>query len=104
MQHGLKKETVKKINNIFIKYTEVEEVILYGSRAKGNYRPGSDVDLTLKGNKLNLKLLNKINLNLDDLLLPFTIDLSIYHQIANPDLIEHIERVGKVFYNKDMEN
>jgi predicted nucleotidyltransferase len=101
MQHGLKEETVKKITSIFARYEEVEEVVMYGSRAKGNYKLGSDVDLTLKGKKLNLKLLNKISLDLDDLFLPYTFDLSIYHHIASPDLIEHIERVGKVFYKKE---
>lgn len=101
MQYGLKKETIKKINTLFAKYEEVEEAVLYGSRAKGNYKPGSDVDLTLKGKQLNLKLLNKISLDLDDLLLPYTFDLSIYHHITASDLIEHIERVGKIFYVKE---
>ena len=100
MQYGLKKETVKKITTIFARYEEVEEAVLYGSRAKGNYKPGSDVDLTLKGKQLNLKLLNKISLDLDDLLLPYTFDLSIYHHITASDLIEHIERVGKIFYKR----
>ena len=101
MRCGLKEETLKKINSIFARYEEVEEIVLYGSRAKGNYKPGSDVDLTLKGKKLNLKLLNKISLDLDDLLLPYTFDLSIYYHITSPDLIEHIERVGKIFYKRE---
>lgn len=101
MQYGLKEKTVKKINSIFANCEKVEEVVLYGSRAKGNYKSGSDVDLTIKGKKLNLKLLNKISLDLDDLLLPYTLDLSIYHHIANPDLIKHIERVGKIFYKRN---
>jgi len=100
MEYGLSKETVNKINNVFSRFNEVEEVLLYGSRAKGNFKPGSDVDLTLKGEKLKLKLLNKISLDLDDLLLPYSFDISIFHQITNPDLIEHIERVGIVFYKK----
>lgn len=98
MQYGLKKESIEKVNRIFAQYDKIEEVILYGSRAKGNYKPGSDIDLTLKGKELNLKLLNKISLELDDLLLPYTFDLSIYHHIKQPDLIDHIVRVGKVFY------
>jgi len=77
-----------------------EEVLFYGSRAKGNFKPGSDVDLTLKGEKLTLKLLNKISLDLDALLLPYSFDISIFHQITNPDLIEHTKRVGAVFYKK----
>ena len=99
-RYGLPNETVKRITKIFFGYKEIEEVVLYGSRAKGNYKPGSDVDFTLKGKKLNLKLLNKISRDLDDLLLPYTFDLSIYSHINNNDLIEHISRVGKVFFNR----
>ncbi len=99
MLYGLKNETIKKINEVLAQFPEVEEAILYGSRAKGNYKAGSDIDLTLNGKKLNLKLLNKISLALDDLLLPYTLDISIYRHISNPDLIEHIDRVGKVFYS-----
>ena len=98
MQYGLKKESIEKVNRIFAQYDKIEEVILYGSRAKGNFKPGSDIDLTLKGKELNLNLLNKISLELDDLLLPYTFDLSIYHHIKQTDLIDHIVRVGKVFY------
>ena len=101
MQYGLKKETVKKINAIFAEYNEVEKAVLYGSRAKGSHKPGSDIDLALKGKQLNLKLLNKISLDLDDLLLPYTFDLSICHHISAPDLLDHIERVGKIFYKKN---
>jgi len=78
----------------------VEEAILYGSRAKGNERPGSDIDLTLNGPNLNLQVINRISRELDDLLLPYTIDLSVFRQISNSDLLDHIERVGQVFYRK----
>jgi uncharacterized protein len=100
MQYGLKDETIEKIRGIFANYEEIDEAILYGSRAKGNYRNGSDIDITLKGEKVNLKLLNKISLNIDDLYLPYTFDLSIYRYIKNSDLLNHIERVKKVFYKK----
>ena len=69
-----------------------------GSRAKGTYRPGSDIDLTLKGAGLNLKILNRISNELDELLLPYSFDVSIYSQIENRDLIDHIQRVGVVIY------
>ena len=81
MQNGLKKETIEKISEIFKRYDEIEEIILYGSRAKGNFKPGSDIDLTLIGKGLNLTVLNKISLELDDLLLPYQIDLSIFDRI-----------------------
>jgi len=98
MQFGLKPDTIKAIQAIFEKHSKVEKAILYGSRAKGNYRPNSDIDLTLVGKKLTLTELFKIELEIDDLLLPYKIDLSILHKIENPDLINHIKRIGIVFY------
>ena len=59
-----------------------------------------DIDITFIGKKLNLKILNEIALVLDDLMLPYTFDSSLFNQISNPDLVEHIHRVGKVFYEK----
>jgi predicted nucleotidyltransferase len=100
MQYGLKKETIEKIIDIFERHDEIEAVLLYGSRAKGNFKPGSDIDLTLIGKRLHLTLLNKVSLELDDLLLPYIFDLSLYNHIKQPDLIDHIQRVGKVFYSK----
>lgn len=72
--------------------------MLYGSRAKGNYKRGSDIDLTLKGDALGYRELLRLMDELDDLLLTYMIDLSIYCQIDNPALREHIDRVGVVFY------
>ncbi|WP_423149138.1 nucleotidyltransferase domain-containing protein [Rubrolithibacter danxiaensis] len=102
MNFGLKEEIIDKINAVFAAFCQIDEVIIYGSRAKGNYRNGSDLDLTIKGSELNLHVLNSVSLKLDDLLLPYTFDLSIYKQISNPDLIEHIKRVGKIFYQKKL--
>ncbi len=101
MAYGLKPHIIEKISAVFKKYPQIERVILYGSRAKGNYANGSDIDLTIVGADLNLSLLNKIEDDLDDLLLPHTIDLSIFNQIDNKELINHIGRVGKDFYVKE---
>lgn len=100
MQYGLKPEVVERINGVFAAYPQVEQVILYGSRAKGTHTTASDIDLCLKGEKLTLPLLLKIGNALDDLLLPYQIDLSILSELDNPDLIEHIRRVGEVFFRK----
>lgn len=97
---GLNNSDIEKIQNVFALYSQVEKVILYGSRAKGTYKPASDIDLTLVGTKLNLSVQQKIESELDDLMLPYKFDISIYHQISNKDLIEHIERVGKFFFIK----
>ena len=98
---GLPDNVTTKIQSVFGQYPEIDSVILYGSRAKGNYRPGSDIDLTIKlkpGVVPDLSLHHRIASQLDDLDLIYTIDLSFYQQIENPDLIEHIDRAGIRFY------
>jgi predicted nucleotidyltransferase len=99
MRFGLKEEVIERINGVFRSFPCIDEVILYGSRAKGNFKPGSDIDLTVKGERIDLSTLYKIERELDDLMLPYKIDLSIWSQIDNPDLLEHIQRVGKMFYS-----
>jgi len=100
MRFGLEEDTINKINGVFRQYENIEEVIVYGSRAKGNFKTGSDIDLTIKSKMVTLTELLQVENRLDDLLLPYKIDLSLFHQITNEALVEHIERVGKVFYNK----
>ena len=100
MRYGLSDHDIAAIQDVFKIYPKISTAILYGSRAKGNYRPGSDIDLTLQGEQLDYTDLVAIDNALDELLLPYTIDLSIYHHIENPDLIKHIERVGQEFYSK----
>lgn len=97
---GLPEEAVAKINGVLASHPEVESAILYGSRAKGNYRLGSDIDLTLLGEQLDHHDLLKIMNELDDLLIPYTIDLSIFHMIDHEALRDHIQRVGREFYHR----
>ena len=96
---GLKVKHIEAINGCFARYPQIEQVILYGSRAKGNYKNGSDIDLTIVGD-LDYNSLLKLENQLDDLLLPYKMDLSLKHKITNASLLEHIERVGKVFYER----
>lgn len=102
MKYGLPDATIRNICAVLGRYPQVKQAILYGSRAKGNHKHGSDIDLTLRGGTdLTLSVLYKIMDALDDLLLPYTIDLSIYANIRDPDVIAHIQRVGVTFYQKD---
>ena len=101
LRFGLKEPTIEKIKGVFSKYAQIEKVMLYGSRAKGNYKNGSDIDLCLYGDEnLNTKILYKVLRDIDDLFLPYSFDISIFLELSNPDFIEHIERVGLVFYER----
>jgi predicted nucleotidyltransferase len=101
LRFGLKETTIQKICGVLAHYPQVDKAILYGSRAKGNHKTGSDIDLTLFGGEdLTLEILYLIMAEIDDLLLPYTIDLSIFSDINDSDVIEHIQRVGVVFYEK----
>ncbi len=102
LRFGLKETTIQKLCGVFAKYPQVTEAVLYGSRAKGNYKNGSDIDLTLHGGAdLTLNVMYKILDEIDDLLLPYTIDLSIYRTLSDPDFIDHIQRVGVTFYDRN---
>lgn len=100
---GLSQATLDKLNSVFKQHRAIDSVLIYGSRAKGNYRPGSDIDLTIQGGMIEFAELMQIEDQIDDLLLPYTVDLSCYNQLANADLIAHIDRVGVVIYNKPAE-
>ena len=100
MNHGLDAATVERIVKVLEHYPEIERVLLYGSRAKGSQRTGSDIDLTLFGSRLDHALVTRLDNELDDLLLPYKIDLSLFDDLAHQELIDHIHRVGVVFYER----
>lgn len=100
MPYGLKDIEIDSVCNLFKKNERIESVVLYGSRAKGSYKPFSDVDITLKGDALTRHDLNNLKLMIDDLLLPYQFDISIFKSLKNVDLIEHINRVGITIYKR----
>lgn len=95
---GLSRAVIDAINGVFSSYPAIQQVILYGSRAKGSQRPGSDIDLAIVAPALGEQQLPEIETRLDELSLPYTIDLSLLHTIRNPALVEHVRRVGVAFY------
>jgi len=100
MQYGLSDKTLNTLNFIFNKYPGIEQAVLYGSRAKGNFRTGSDIDLSLK-TKVDFSFTDLLRImnDFDDSNMPYFVDVSIYDQLSNLDLKAHIDRVGKVLYS-----
>lgn len=86
---------------VFRCWSQVESAWLYGSWAKGNYRTGSDIDLTIEGEGVSLAQLLAIENQIDELLLPWSVDLSLKEGIDNPALLEHIRRVGVRFHSRE---
>lgn len=98
---GLDIADIEAIQAVFANYPEVEKALLYGSRAMNRFKPESDIDLSLIGDKIDSSVLSSIEFDLDDLMLPYKFDISIYHKITNPYFTDHINRVGVDFYVKD---
>ncbi len=98
MRHGLNETILENLITVFAQFPKIQQVILYGSRAKGNYKNGSDIDLTIKGLGLTFQEMMIIETKIDELLLPYKIDLSQYNTLTNNDLIAHINRVGIVIF------
>jgi len=100
MRFGLDENIIEKINSVFTAFPQVERAVIYGSRVKGNYKPASDIDITLMGKGFSKYTLAEIEFKIDDLLLPYKFDLSIYNDITNPEFKDHIDRIGVMFYEK----
>ena len=100
---GLSVDTLRNIREVFARFPSIEKILLYGSRAKGNYKTGSDIDITLIGKNLNLNsTISLLRDALDQLYLPYTFDISIFNQLDEPAFIDHILRVGKTFYEREI--
>ncbi|WP_195670214.1 nucleotidyltransferase family protein [Bacteroides intestinalis] len=96
-KYGISATNGKRITDILSQYAEVQESILFGSRAKGNFKPGSDIDLAVKG-PVSKDTLSALLTAFEESLLPYFVDVVIYEHITNEALREHIDRVGISIY------
>src|SRR5574344_2024109 len=96
---GLNEKNIKILIDFFRGIEEIFEVKVYGSRAIGTYRNGSDIDFAIYG-KINDDLISKIKYQIDELPMPYMFDITDYNTISNAKLKEHIEKFGKTFYKK----
>lgn len=98
MRFGLPDDVLPRLVEVLASNDNVKRITLYGSRAKGNQRTGSDIDLCLDADALSLGELLKLETDIDDLLLPWKVDISVRQQIENSELTAHIDRVGVQLY------
>jgi predicted nucleotidyltransferase len=98
---GLKDEDLTTIRNILAKRGEVEQAFIFGSRAKGNYKSGSDIDIALKGERIDYDTISGIRYELnEETIMPYHFDVVNYHTLNNSELINHIDRMGNCFYER----
>lgn len=99
--HGLPTATIEKVCSVLERFPEVERAVLFGSRAKGTYKPGSDIDLSLEGPALEWRVVGRMYGALDDLLLPYKFSLIVHDKALDPEVAAHIARVGIVVFERD---
>ena len=99
MNHGLRQRDIEEIVQALRRFPEIDEALLFGSRAKGNYKPGSDVDIAIKGRKIKHSCVVDLSFFLnEESLLPYFFDIVHYEGITERELTQHIDRVGKLLY------
>lgn len=99
--YGLSDTVIADICSVFGLYQNIDKVIIFGSRAKGTYSEGSDIDLAVVGENISFNQLMDINIQIEDLGLLYKVDVVDYNKNAETPIGEHIRRVGKLFYQKD---
>ena len=98
MKFGLSDTVIKELQDVFRRHANIKKVLIFGSRSKGNYRSGSDIDLAVIGNNIDYNLLLNILCEIDDLELLYSVDLLDYQKKIGTPLGDHIDRVGQIFY------
>ena len=98
MRFGLSDTVIEELREVFRRHTNIQKVLIFGSRSKGDYRAGSDIDLAVIGQDLDYQQLLNILCEIDDLELLYSVDLLDYQKKVGTPIGDHIDRVGQVFY------
>lgn len=98
---GLPAASLEILRRILQAEPAVQRAILFGSRAKGTCKPGSDIDLALEGQGLSVDVISRLARAFEESPLPYQVDLCWLESVDHPALREHIARVGRVLYERD---
>jgi uncharacterized protein len=101
MRYGLRQGDIDEILHVLGQFPQIEEAMVFGSRAKGNFKPGSDVDIAIKGQAIDRSCVAGLSFFLnEETSLPYFFDIVHYEEITEEELARHIDRVGKVLYKQ----
>ena len=98
MRYGLSDSVIKELQDVFRRHANIRKVLIFGSRSKGKYRSGSDIDLAIADSKIDYRQLLDIQCEIDNLELLYSVDLLNYESKKGTPIGDHIDRVGQVFY------
>ncbi|MEA1921250.1 MAG: nucleotidyltransferase domain-containing protein [Pseudomonadota bacterium] len=97
---GLTERDMLTIHGIMRESPAIKIVLIFGSRAKGNFKPGSDVDLAIMDAEIKDAELAKLINHFSESSLPYFVDLVCYSSLTDTALKKHIDRVGVLFYTQ----
>jgi uncharacterized protein len=103
-KYGLSEPDIRNVVLLLQKNSKITKIVLFGSRAKGNFHAGSDVDIAIIGDKLSFNDVLDASIEIEKLNLPYKFDLVIYDRIKEKALTQHIDRVGIVLFETNPEN
>ncbi len=98
---GLLDRDLDDIISTISEYKEVGSAVIFGSRAKGNYKKGSDIDLALKGSELTLNIIKNISVQLNEYRpIPYFVDVIDYTHLKKEELKKHVDHFGELIYQQ----
>lgn len=100
MPYGLTDSEMQILHELFAENEKIEQVILYGSRAKGTYKPFSDVDISIVGKGLTEQDVNRLYAALDESPIPYMFDIFTFDTLKNEIRKDHSSRSGVILYQK----
>lgn len=103
-KYGLSARNMKTIQDILNKYPDIETVYIFGSRATGSFKHGSDIDLAVTNEGVDNKTIGRIKGDFEESSLPYRVDIVSYPALSNKDLKDHIDRIGVLFYKTGMDD
>lgn len=95
---GLPPQTLAQIRAVLVTFPQICWLKLYGSRAMGNYRTGSDIDLAFSG---PVDCTAQLAGAFEELPIPYLVDVTHWESLAHDGLRKHIEQVGLLLYGSE---